>query len=264
MNKNDFIKNLESKDIISVIEKNGAKELVFTEVNKVERLSRRYHHNNIAFNSLSDFIESVKDGDRVIYSFKENKIFYLIMTKMELGKTSQIVHSFTPVMTEETNYWSRQSESNIKKFLNKLSVVADKDAVRDIRLMFAEFDFGVKTDAKNEAAIVKTIVNTLKKLPEVLKIRFNPYMFVDDFEIEMEIYLDWQTDDEGFKRVNWEFDSGLIKNLFYEHLSEETKLDFVVGDFVQVEEEYSQLFVERECKDEKTDEVQASIEINKK
>lgn len=257
MNKNDFLKGLESKDIISIIEKNGARELVFTEVNKVERLSKRHHHNNIAFNSLSDFIgivddvDSRKKGSEVIYSFKDNRLFYIRETEMSLGKIGLIIDSFSPIQTQETIYWSKQSESNIKKFLNKLAAVADKDAVRDIRLMFAEFDFGVKTDAKNEAAIVKTIVNTLKKLPEVLKIRFNPYMFVDDFEIEMEIYLDWKTDDEGFKSVNWEFDSGLIRNLFYEHLSEETKLDFVVGDFVQVEEEYSQLFVERECKDEK-------------
>lgn len=265
MNKNDFIKNLDSKDIIQVIEKNGTRELIFTEKNSVSSIETRHHHNNLMFNSLDDFVESVnsKSKDDVIYNFAQNKIFFIQEVKMELEKKELKVHAFVPIATEELTYWSRQREENLKKFLNKLSLVADKDTVRGIRLMFAEFEIGEKTDARNEAVIVKTIKNTLKVLPEVLTISFNPYMFIEDFKIEIEIYLDWEIDNNGFKSIKWDFESSLIKHLFYEHLNSEVDIDFIIGDFTPVNEKYLNVTENGECKEEKKEGFSANIEIEK-
>lgn len=251
MNKNEFIKNLDSKDIISLIEKEGTKELIFTEKNNVVNIESRHHHNNLLLNSLDDFIH-ICEGEKkqAIYSFKENKIYCIEEVEMQMNKKSLKVHSFLPINTEEMSYWSKQGESNLKKFLNKLALVADKDQVRSMRLSFAEFEIGEKVDARNDSVVVKTIKNTLKSLPEVLTIRFKPYMFVDDFQIEMEIYLEWELGSEGFEGVKWDFEVSLVKNLFYEHLSSETELAFVIGDFVAVNENYVIGLNLGECKEE--------------
>lgn len=252
MNKNEFLKGLESQDIIKLMEKDGVRELIFTEKNVGSTIETRHHHNKLTLNSLVDFrgLSHGKNILQIIYSFNENRIYCLEEVDMELQKKALKVVSFAPLSTEELCYWSKGGEKNIKKFLNKLSLVADKDTVKDIRLMFAEFEISEKVDAKNESLVVKVVKNTLKNLPEVLTIRFNPYMFVDDFKIEMDIYLDWSFDHKGFESVKWDFESSLIKNLFYEHLKSETDLQFIIGDFTPVTENYLHTYTKQECKGE--------------
>lgn len=252
MNKNEFLKNLESKDIIQLIEKEGTRQLVFTEKNKFSSIEKRHHHKNIHFNCLDDFVVFANDNHEgeTIYSFKENKIYHTQNVKLEMGKSELKIDVFVPVRTEETEYWSKQSENNLKKFLNKLSLVADKDKMKEIRLLLTEFEISERTDVSNEAMFTRVCRNTLKKLPEVLTISFNPYMFIDDFKIEMDIYIEWITETSGVKSVKWDFESSLIKNLFYEHLKSDTELTFVVGDFQAVDELFVSTIEHENCKSE--------------
>ena len=122
--------------------------------------------------------------------------------------------------------------------MKTIKPLCSDDTVKNIILTLQEGEISIKNERSPSDDVVKKILkNTYKNLPQEMKIVFKPYLLEEDFVVELDLFLDWSINEDGFKSVSWSLDVNDLKQAFLAYLKEKN-FQFSIGSAEELTSEF--------------------------